>query len=85
VFELIHTDVCGPFPNELYGGSKYFLIVIDDFSGFSGVFFLKRKLETSITLRVLFSHVERQFGKTIKQIRSDNGGEYISNEFKEFF
>jgi hypothetical protein len=24
VFELIHTDVCGPFPNESYGGSKYF-------------------------------------------------------------
>jgi hypothetical protein len=41
LFELIHTDVCGPFPNESYGGSKYFLTVIDDFSRFSWVFFLK--------------------------------------------
>jgi hypothetical protein len=24
LFELIHTDVCGPFSNEYYGGSKYF-------------------------------------------------------------
>jgi transposase InsO family protein len=32
-----------------------------------------------------FNYVERQFGKKIKQIRSDNGGEYISNEFKDFF
>jgi hypothetical protein len=32
-----------------------------------------------------FNHVERQFGKKIKRIRSDNGGEYISNELKDFF
>jgi transposase InsO family protein len=85
VFELIHTDVCGPFPNESYGGSKYFLTVIDDFSPFSWVFFLKRKSGTSITLRVFYNHVERQFGKKIKRIRSDNGSEYISNELKNFF
>jgi hypothetical protein len=35
VIELIHTDVCRHFPNESYGGSKYFLTVIDDFSRFS--------------------------------------------------
>jgi transposase InsO family protein len=29
--------------------------------------------------------VARQFGKNIKRIRSDNGGEYISNELKDFF
>jgi hypothetical protein len=34
VVELIHTDVCGPFPNESHGGSKYLLTVIDDFSRF---------------------------------------------------
>jgi transposase InsO family protein len=85
VFELIHTDICGPFPNEAYGGSKYFLTVIDDFSRFSWVFFLKRKSDTSITLRAFFSHGERQFGKKIKQISSDNGGEYISNELNDFF
>jgi hypothetical protein len=28
VVELIYTDVCGPFPNESYGGSKYFLTVM---------------------------------------------------------
>jgi transposase InsO family protein len=33
----------------------------------------------------IFNHVERQFSKKIKRIRSDNGGEYISNELKDFF
>jgi transposase InsO family protein len=85
VFGLIHTDICGPFPNESYGGSKYFLTVIDDLSRFSWVFFLKRKLDASITLRAFFNHVEKQFGKKINRIRSDNGCEYISNELKDFF
>jgi hypothetical protein len=35
VFELIHTDVCGPFPNEWDCGSKYILTVIHDFSWFA--------------------------------------------------
>jgi hypothetical protein len=48
VFELIHTDVCGPFPNEMYGGSKYFLTIIDDFSHFSwGFFFNKNRIPPS--------------------------------------
>jgi hypothetical protein len=59
LFELIHTYVCGPIPNESYHGSKYFLTVIDDFSCVSWVFFLKQKSDTSIMLRTFFNHVER--------------------------
>jgi hypothetical protein len=60
------------------------LTVIDNFSRFSWVFYLKRKSDTSITLRAFFNHVERQFSTEIKRIRSENGGEYISNELKDF-
>jgi transposase InsO family protein len=28
--------------------------------------------------------VEKESGKQVKALRSDNGGEYISNEFKDF-
>jgi hypothetical protein len=84
-FELIHTDVCRPFPNESHGGSKYLLTVIDKFSPFSWVSIGKRKLDTSSTLYAFFNYLESQFSKKIKQIRSDNAGEYISNELKDFF
>jgi hypothetical protein len=57
-----------------------FLTVIDDIFHFLPVFFLKRKSDTSITLRAFVNHVERHIGKTMKRIRSYNGGEYISNE-----
>jgi hypothetical protein len=85
VFELIHTDVCGPVPNELYGGSKYLLTVIDDFSHFLRVFFLKQKSDASITLRTFFNNVERQFDKKIKRSRSDHDGEYVRNELNNLF
>jgi transposase InsO family protein len=61
------------------------LTIIDDFSHFSWVFFLKQKSGTSITLCESFKYVETQFSKKIVRIGSDNGGEYISNEFKDFF
>jgi hypothetical protein len=75
VCDLIPTDVRGPIPNELYGGSKYLLTIIDDFCRFCEVFILKCKLDNSITFRAGFNYVERQFGKMINRIRSDNGGE----------
>jgi hypothetical protein len=85
VVELIHTHVCGPFLNESYGGSKIFLTVINDFSRFSWVFFLKRTSDGCIMLRAFFNHVERQLVKKINRIRSDSSGEYISNELKDLF
>jgi transposase InsO family protein len=60
------------------------MTIIDDFSPFSQVFSLKQKSDTSIMLRAFFNHVERQFSKKIKRIRSNNGGEYISNKLKDF-
>jgi transposase InsO family protein len=84
VFELIHTDICGSFPNESSRGSKCFLTIIDDLSRFSRVCFLKQKSDTSITVHAFFNHFERQFGNKINQIHSDSGREYISNKSKDF-
>jgi transposase InsO family protein len=50
-----------------------------------GCSFLNKNQIPSITLRAFFNHVERQFGKKINRIRSDNGSQYISNELTDFF
>lgn len=41
--ELVHADLCGPMSVESIGGSRYFLLFIDDYSRMSWVFFLKYK------------------------------------------
>nr|GFB57178.1 retrotransposon protein, putative, Ty1-copia subclass [Tanacetum cinerariifolium] len=48
------------------------------------VYLLKRKHEVFETFKVFKNEVENQLGKTIKALRSDRGGDYISQEFKDY-
>ena len=42
---LVHSEFIGPFPTPSYGGSRYVLTLIDDYSRFCWVYFLKFKYE----------------------------------------
>jgi transposase InsO family protein len=57
---------------------------IDDYSRRTWIFFMKTKDEVFSLLREFRALVENQTGKKIKVLRSDNGGEYTSNELKNF-
>ncbi|KAJ4751816.1 polyprotein [Rhynchospora pubera] len=84
VLEIVHTDLCGPMETESFGGSKYFLLFIDDFSRMTWVFFLKNKSETLEHFKKFKAMTEKQTGKQLKVLRSDRGGEYQSKEFNQF-
>ncbi|GKB46169.1 retrotransposon protein, putative, ty1-copia subclass [Tanacetum coccineum] len=73
---FIHTDVCGPFRIVSREGANYFVTFTDDFSRYGYVYLLVFE-----TFKVFQKEVENQLGKTIKSIRSDRGGEYMSQEF----
>jgi hypothetical protein len=49
--ELLHMDLFGPVAYLSIGGSKYGLVIVDDFSRFTWVFFLQDKTETQGTLK----------------------------------
>nr|GEY43253.1 hypothetical protein [Tanacetum cinerariifolium] len=78
---LIHRDVCGPFKIMSRQGASYFVTFTDDFSRYGYVYLLKHKHEVFETFKVFQKKVENQLGKTIKSVRSDCGGEYMSQEF----
>ncbi|GKB76310.1 retrotransposon protein, putative, ty1-copia subclass [Tanacetum coccineum] len=78
---LIHTDVCGPFRIVSRQGPSYFVTFTDDFSRYGYVYLLKHKHEVFETFKVFQKEVENQLRKTIKSLRSDRGGEYMSQEF----
>ena len=48
---LIHTDVCWPFKVMSFGGSKYYVSCIDDFSDASTSTRLKTKVQYSVSLK----------------------------------
>nr|GEY95066.1 hypothetical protein [Tanacetum cinerariifolium] len=62
-------------------GASYFVTFTDDFSRYGYVYLLKLKHEMFETFKVFQKEEENQLGKTIKSLRSDRGGKYMSPEF----
>nr|GEY54807.1 hypothetical protein [Tanacetum cinerariifolium] len=84
ILGLIHIDVCGPLRHVSKKGASYFITSTDDYIRYGYVYLLKHKHEVFETFKVFKSEIENQLGKTIKAIRSNRGGEYISQEFKDY-
>ncbi|GJR15187.1 putative ribonuclease H-like domain-containing protein [Tanacetum coccineum] len=81
--ELLHMDLFGLVSIESINKKRYCLVVTDDFSRFSWVFFLATKDETSEILCNLIIGLEKQLNHNVKIIRCDNGTEfknYVMNE-----
>ena len=76
VLELIHTDICGPFPTPSWNGQQYFITFIDDYSRYGYLYLIHEKSQALDVFKTFKAEVENQLGKTIKQVRSDRGGEY---------
>jgi transposase InsO family protein len=65
-------------------GLSYYVMFIDDFSRKTWIFFMKTKDEAFSRFQEFRAQIENQIGEKIKVLRSDNGGEYTSNDFKDF-
>jgi transposase InsO family protein len=84
VLELIHNDVCGPFPTLARGQFGYFITFTDDFSRYGYVYLMRHKSESFEKFKEFKAEVEKLLGKSIKTLRSDRGGEYLSHEFTDY-
>ncbi|GKE46740.1 putative ribonuclease H-like domain-containing protein, partial [Tanacetum coccineum] len=81
---MLHMDLFGPTFVSSLMHKKYCLVVTDDYSRFSWVFFLTTKDETSEILKNFIKEVENLVDKKVKIIRSDNGTEFKNNVMDEF-
>ncbi|KAM1487717.1 hypothetical protein ACFX2I_001756 [Malus domestica] len=84
LLDLVYSDVCGPMEVESLGRNKYFVTYIDDASRRVWVYLLKSKDQVFQTFQEFHAMVERETGKPLKCLRSDNGGEYTSHQFREY-
>lgn len=83
-FDVIHSDVWGITPVISHAHYKYFVTFIDDHSRFTWIYFLRSKSEVFSIFKTFVAFVETQFSTGIKVLRSDSGGEYMSNAFHDF-
>jgi transposase InsO family protein len=74
--ELLHMDLFGPIAYLSIGGTKYGLVIVDDYSRFIWVFFLQDKSKTQGTLKHFLRRAQNEFELRSKKIRSDNGSKF---------
>ncbi|GJV47355.1 putative ribonuclease H-like domain-containing protein [Tanacetum coccineum] len=81
---MLHMDLFGPTNVKSLMKKSYCLVVTDDFSRFSWVFFFATKDETSGILKTFITKIENQLDYKVKVIRCDNGTEFKNSVMNQF-
>jgi transposase InsO family protein len=79
--QLLHMDIVGPSWVCSTGGKCYVLVIVDDYSRYSWIFFLESKDEVLEHLRSLALRLNNEHPNYLKAIRSDNGTEFRNASF----
>lgn len=83
--ELLHMDIVAPARVCSVGGKWYVLVIVDDFSRYSWVYFLETKDEVFGLVRDMILRLKNeQPYDPIRAIRSDNGTELKNARFEAF-
>ncbi|GBM97118.1 Retrovirus-related Pol polyprotein from transposon TNT 1-94 [Araneus ventricosus] len=84
ILELLHADLCGPIQPESYRDAKYFMVLVDDFSGMYFTYFLKNKNEVFDIFSQFKAKYENLTDKRIKKLRTDNGLEFVNEQLDTY-
>jgi len=81
--EMIHSDVSQIDPPSR-GGNRYFVTFQNNFSNFVCAKPMKNKSEVAETFKNFIVKSEVALGLKVKEIQTDNGGEYLESNFQKF-
>ena len=82
--ELIHSDVCGKISSKSLGRAEYFVTFIDDKTRYVWAYAIKKKSDVFQKFCEWKAEVEKSLGQSVKIFRTDNGGEFTSDEFEKY-
>nr|GEX76521.1 retrovirus-related Pol polyprotein from transposon TNT 1-94 [Tanacetum cinerariifolium] len=85
VLHTLHMDLCGPMRVHSINGKKYILVIVDDYSRFTWVKFLRSKDETPEFVTKFLTQIQVGLNKTVRFIRTDNGIEFVNQVLIEFY
>nr|GEW77132.1 putative ribonuclease H-like domain-containing protein [Tanacetum cinerariifolium] len=80
----LHIDLFGPTFVKSLNKKSHCLVITDDYSRFTWVFFLATKDETSPILKTFITGLENKLSLKVKVIGSDNGIEFKNNDLNQF-
>ena len=82
-YQMIHMDM-KHMPLASYGGSKYWVTIVDDYTSETSVVLFKRKDEFFSAFKIWMVRVVTSEGYKIDRVRCDNGTEQKNIKFREF-
>jgi transposase InsO family protein len=82
--QLLHMDTIGPSRVRSIGGKWYVLVIIDDYSRYSWLFFLESNDEVFEHFRSLALRLNNEHPNYLKAIHSDNGIKFRNASFDHF-
>jgi transposase InsO family protein len=82
--KIVHTDLVGPTTTKGLKCERYFMLLVDDYTRMTAIFFLKNKSEAFENFKIYKETVENEMDSRIKCLRLDNGGELTSKEFMDY-
>ena len=85
VLNTLHMDLCGPMRVQSINGKKYVLVIVDDYSRFTWVKFLRTKDETPEVIIKFIKQLQVLLNKTVRIIRTDNGTEFVNQQLNKFY
>ncbi|GJY69761.1 retrovirus-related pol polyprotein from transposon TNT 1-94, partial [Tanacetum coccineum] len=82
---LLHMDLCGPMRVESINGKKYILVIVDDYSRFTWVKFLRSKDEAPEFIIKFLKMIQVRLNETVRNIRRDNGTEFVNQTMRSYY
>ncbi|GJX67881.1 retrovirus-related pol polyprotein from transposon TNT 1-94 [Tanacetum coccineum] len=81
---LLHMDLFGSVSPMSINHEKYTLVIVDEYSRYTWVHFLRKKSQAPEIIMSFIRMVENQNDVKVKQIRTDNGTEFRNHELESF-
>ncbi|GKA40859.1 retrovirus-related pol polyprotein from transposon TNT 1-94 [Tanacetum coccineum] len=85
VLNTLHMDLCGPMRVQTINGKKYILVIVDDYSRFTWVKFLRSKDETPEVVIKFLKQIQVGLNKTVRNIRTDNGTKFVNKDLTDYY
>nr|GFD31786.1 putative ribonuclease H-like domain-containing protein [Tanacetum cinerariifolium] len=82
---LLHMDLCGPMRVESVNGKKYILIIVDDYSRFTWVKFMRSKDETPMFIIKFLKMIQVRLNVPVRRIQTDNGTEFVNQTLRDYY
>nr|GEX57208.1 hypothetical protein [Tanacetum cinerariifolium] len=82
---LLHMDLCGPMRTESVNGKKYILVIVNDYSRFTWVKFLRSKDEATYFIIKFLKMIQVRLKVPVRRIRTDNGTEFVNQTLRKYY